>query len=92
MHHVESRDAFQAVMPGETRLPRRTDVACVRRNRAKIGVVLFDNDKNSGGEAPWAKSLNSSPCRIDRTEQGLVAGEAFKCASPRAAIERAKGF
>ena len=29
---------------------------------------------------------------IDRTEQGLVAGEAFKCASPQAAIERAKGF
>ena len=29
---------------------------------------------------------------IDQTEQGLVAGEAFKCASPQAAIERAKGF
>lgn len=29
---------------------------------------------------------------IDLTEQGLVAGEAFKCASPAAAIERAKGF
>ena len=29
---------------------------------------------------------------IDRTDQGLVAGEAFKCASPQAAIERAKGF
>ena len=28
---------------------------------------------------------------IDLTEQGLVAGEAFKCASPQAAIERAKG-
>jgi hypothetical protein len=29
---------------------------------------------------------------IDLTEEGLVAGEAFKCASPQAAIERAKGF
>jgi hypothetical protein len=29
---------------------------------------------------------------IDRTDQGLVAGEPFKCASPQAAIERAKGF
>jgi hypothetical protein len=29
---------------------------------------------------------------IDRTDAGLVAGEAFKCASPQAAIERAKGF
>jgi hypothetical protein len=29
---------------------------------------------------------------IDRTDQGFVAGEAFKCASPASAIERAKGF
>jgi hypothetical protein len=29
---------------------------------------------------------------IDQTDQGLVAGEPFKCASPQAAIERAKGF
>jgi len=29
---------------------------------------------------------------IDRTDQGLVAGEAFKCASPQAAIERARGY
>ena len=29
---------------------------------------------------------------IDRTEQGLVAGEGFKCASPAAAIECAKGY
>ena len=29
---------------------------------------------------------------IDRTDQGLVAGEPFKCASPQSAIERAKGF
>ena len=29
---------------------------------------------------------------IDRTDQGLVAGEPFKCASPASAIERAKGF
>lgn len=29
---------------------------------------------------------------IDLTENGLVAGEAFKCASPAAAIERAKGY
>ena len=29
---------------------------------------------------------------IDLTEKGLVAGEAFKCASPAAAIERAKGY
>lgn len=29
---------------------------------------------------------------IDLTEEGLVAGEAFKCASPQAAIEHAKGF
>jgi len=29
---------------------------------------------------------------IDRTDRGLVAGEPFKCASPQAAIERAKGF
>jgi len=29
---------------------------------------------------------------IDQTEQGLVAGEGFKCASPAAAIERAKGY
>jgi hypothetical protein len=29
---------------------------------------------------------------IDLTDQGLVAGESFKCASPAAAIERAKGF
>jgi len=29
---------------------------------------------------------------VDRTDQGLVAGEAFKCASPASAIERAKGF
>ncbi|WJR75223.1 hypothetical protein [Bradyrhizobium sp. NP1] len=29
---------------------------------------------------------------IDLTEKGLVAGEAFKCATPAAAIERAKGY
>ena len=29
---------------------------------------------------------------VDRTEEGLVAGEPFKCASPASAIERAKGF
>lgn len=29
---------------------------------------------------------------IDRTDHGLVAGEAFKCASPQAAIERARGY
>jgi hypothetical protein len=29
---------------------------------------------------------------IDQTDQGFVAGEAFKCASPASAIERAKGF
>jgi hypothetical protein len=29
---------------------------------------------------------------IDRTDQGLVPGEAHKCASPASAIERAKGF
>jgi len=29
---------------------------------------------------------------IDHTDHGLVAGEAFKCASPTSAIERAKGF
>lgn len=29
---------------------------------------------------------------IDLTDQGLVAGEPFKCASPAAAIERAKGY
>ena len=29
---------------------------------------------------------------VDQTDQGLVAGEAFKCASPASAIERAKGF
>ena len=29
---------------------------------------------------------------IDLTDQGLVAGEAFKCASPASAIEHAKGL
>lgn len=29
---------------------------------------------------------------IDLTDQGLVAGEGFKCTSPAAAIERAKGY
>lgn len=29
---------------------------------------------------------------FDLTDQGLVAGEPFKCASPGAAIERAKGY
>lgn len=29
---------------------------------------------------------------FDLTDKGLVAGEAFKCASPGAAIERAKGY
>lgn len=29
---------------------------------------------------------------IDLTDGGLVAGEPFKCASPAAAIERAKGY
>jgi hypothetical protein len=29
---------------------------------------------------------------IDLTDHGLVAGEAIKCASPQAAIERAKGY
>lgn len=29
---------------------------------------------------------------IDRTDAGLVPGEPFKCASPAAAIERAKGY
>ena len=29
---------------------------------------------------------------IDLTDHGLVAGEAYKCASPQAAIERAKGY
>jgi len=29
---------------------------------------------------------------IDLTDHGLVAGEAFKCASPQAAIEIAKGY
>lgn len=29
---------------------------------------------------------------IDLTEQGFVAGEAVKCASPASAIERAKGL
>lgn len=29
---------------------------------------------------------------FDLTDKGLVAGEPFKCASPRAAIERASGY
>jgi hypothetical protein len=29
---------------------------------------------------------------FDLTDQGLVAGEPFKCASPKAAIERANGY
>lgn len=29
---------------------------------------------------------------IDLTEDGFVAGEPFKCASPASAIERAKGY
>ena len=29
---------------------------------------------------------------FDLTDNGLVAGEPFKCASPNAAIERAKGY
>lgn len=29
---------------------------------------------------------------FDLTDNGLVAGEPFKCASPASAIERAKGF
>jgi len=29
---------------------------------------------------------------FDLTEDGLVAGEPFKCASPASAIERAKGY
>lgn len=29
---------------------------------------------------------------IDLTDQGLVVGEPFKCASPASAIERAKGY
>ena len=29
---------------------------------------------------------------IDLTDEGLVPGEPFKCASPAAAIERAKGY
>jgi hypothetical protein len=29
---------------------------------------------------------------FDLTDDGLVAGEPFKCANPAAAIERAKGF
>jgi hypothetical protein len=29
---------------------------------------------------------------FDLTDHGLAAGEQFKCASPAAAIERAKGF
>ena len=29
---------------------------------------------------------------VDRTEQGFVAGEPYKCASPASAIEHAKGF
>ncbi|WP_298252958.1 hypothetical protein [Bradyrhizobium sp.] len=29
---------------------------------------------------------------FDLTDRGLVAGEPFKCASPGAAIERAKGY
>jgi hypothetical protein len=29
---------------------------------------------------------------FDLTDKGLVAGEPFKCASPNAAIERAKGY
>jgi hypothetical protein len=29
---------------------------------------------------------------IDLTDEGLVPGEPFKCASPSAAIERAKGY
>jgi hypothetical protein len=29
---------------------------------------------------------------FDLTEDGLVAGESFKCASPASAIERAKGY
>jgi hypothetical protein len=29
---------------------------------------------------------------FDLTDEGLVAGEQFKCASPASAIERAKGY
>jgi hypothetical protein len=29
---------------------------------------------------------------FDLTDKGLIAGEPFKCASPNAAIERAKGY
>ncbi len=29
---------------------------------------------------------------FDQTDEGLVAGEPFKCANPNAAIERAKGY
>jgi len=29
---------------------------------------------------------------VDLTDHGLIVGEGFKCASPQAAIERARGF
>jgi hypothetical protein len=31
---------FKLLLRGETRLPRRTDVACVRRNRVDAGQTL----------------------------------------------------
>jgi hypothetical protein len=52
---------------------------------------LFDNDKTPE-EAAVGDIAQFIAVPIDRTDEGLVAGEAFKCASPQAAIERAKGF
>jgi hypothetical protein len=100
-HHVGSGVAFQDARDATNiRLPRCTDLDRVRRNRVDAGQTMGsksalswqkrDRAKHQGDVMGEITQFIAVP--IDRTDQGLVAGEAFKCASPQAAIERAKGF
>jgi hypothetical protein len=44
------------------------------------------------GRQPMGEISQFIAMPFDLTEDGLVAGEPFKCASPASAIERAKGY
>jgi hypothetical protein len=69
----------------------QTDVNAIDQNRGlSQEEQLVPKEEQKGARMGELAQFIALP--IDMTDAGLVAGEPFKCASPTAAIERAKGY
>jgi hypothetical protein len=67
--------------------------AANRLDLCQTGGVIsaLTSQKKVKGE-PMGEFAQFLAMPIDLTDQGLVAGEAFKCKSPQSAIDHAKGY